>query len=388
MDPRLLEEYHTLNTIIERDKTVTSFKYALLRGTIEICQQYAHLAEPEGERVWYPLGLLIEKWILYYYPLFEYEKFIPQLNGERDLYESTKKVRFRRELTEIVAYYRLNGGLSAFYTEYRRGTIPRDLDGPMRALIKNVRIAITDGPIQHLGYSQRDVHYGVFDWDRSRMYLPKGAITTDILIQYGGKFSLTRDHATLFQYFGSFIIGEGTLVSKWADFTVNISKAQGHHVKKEQILALLSQEPNPERQISEASRFYHQHLAESRGIPCVWSNQLIQSHNDLHIDHMLPFSLWKNNDFWNLMPTHKKMNEKKSDMIPSPSLLEDRKDIIFHYWQLLSDSYQETFYREMTSALTGDLSNNRENMMDIAFQNLVEKCRYLIDIRGYAAWNL
>jgi len=85
MDPRLLETYHTLNTIIEQDRAVTSFKYALLRGTIEICQQYSHLAEPEGDRVWYPLGLLIERWIVYYYPLFESESFVPQLNGEKNL---------------------------------------------------------------------------------------------------------------------------------------------------------------------------------------------------------------------------------------------------------------------------------------------------------------
>lgn len=31
MDPRLLDEYHTLNIIIERDKVVTSFKYAIPR---------------------------------------------------------------------------------------------------------------------------------------------------------------------------------------------------------------------------------------------------------------------------------------------------------------------------------------------------------------------
>jgi hypothetical protein len=388
MDPRLLEEYHTLNTIIERDKAVTSFKYALLRGTIEICQQHAHLAEPDGERIWYPLGLLIEKWILYYYPLFEHGQFIPQLYGERTLDQPTKKVLFRKELTDILEHYRLNGGLSAFHKEYRMGTIPKELESTMRTLIQKVRVAITDGPIQHLGYSQHGVHYAVFDWDRSRLHLPKGPLTSDRLIQCGGKFSLDLDLASLFQYFGTFIIGEGTLVSKWADFTVNTSRAQGHSVTREQVLDLLSHTPDTERQVQEASRFYHQLLAQSQEIACVWSDSRIQSHQNLHIDHMLPFSLWKNNDFWNLMPTHKRVNEKKKDMIPAPALLERREEIILHYWRLCSDSYKETFSREMVSSLTGTYGKSQKDMMDIAFQNLMEKCRYLIDVRGYAAWNL
>lgn len=35
MTSQLFDEYHILNTIIEQDKQVSSFKYALLRGTIE-----------------------------------------------------------------------------------------------------------------------------------------------------------------------------------------------------------------------------------------------------------------------------------------------------------------------------------------------------------------
>jgi hypothetical protein len=338
--------------------------------------------------VWYPLGLLIEKWIFYYYPLFEHERFIPQLNGERGFDQPSKKVLFRKELTEIVDHYRLNGGMSAFYSEYRRGTIPRELERTLRAVIQKVRNAITDQPMRHLGYSQHGVHYSVFDWDRSRLRLPVGAITPDRLIQDAGKFSIPVDLASLFQYFGTFITGEGTLLSKWADFTINTARAQGNLLTKEQILDLLSRTPDTERQVQEASRFYHQLLADSHEIACVWSGISIHSHQNLHIDHMLPFSLWKNNDLWNLMPTHKKVNEKKKDMIPSPALLERREDTIRHYWDLWHDSYGETFTREIMSALTGTAAKSQDELMDIAFANLVDKCSYLIDVRGYPAWNI
>lgn len=53
-----------------------------LRGVIEICQQSSHLREDDGDQVSFPLGLLVEKWLLYYYPIFAAPTFIPQKNGE------------------------------------------------------------------------------------------------------------------------------------------------------------------------------------------------------------------------------------------------------------------------------------------------------------------
>lgn len=389
MDTQLLEEYHTLNTIIEQDKAVTSFKYALLRGTIEICQQYSHLARVDADgRIWYPLGLLVERWILYYYPLFEHERFIPQLNGEKDLSKPSKKVQFRKELTAVIEYYRLNGGFSAFYSDYRRGTLPDELQKTMRELIRKTRAAITEGPIQHLGYSHHHDHYSVFNWDKTHCRLPKKPVSPEYLVRNCGEFSLPRELADLFNYFGSFIIGEGTLVSKWADFTVKIGKSQGLTIQKELVLDLLGRTPDTNRQVQEAQRFYHQMLATDGEITCVWSDNPIRSHKDLHVDHLLPFSVWKNNDFWNLMPTHAKINMRKGDAIPSHILLERRADVIEGYWKLSAGSYPETFQQEITAALIGPQSAPGTAWLDIAFENLLEKSKYLIDVRGYPAWDV
>ena len=387
MEARLLDEYHTLNTIIEQDRTVTTFKYALLRGTIEVCQHYSHLAEVEDDRVWYPLGLLIERWILYYYPIFENERFIPQLNGERDQVGGSKNILFRWELTEIIDHYRVYGGISAFYTDFRKGTLPPDLHDTMRTLIQKVRQAITQGPIKHLGFSHHHEHNAVFDWDGERICLPRGAVSSIDLIGGCGRFSLHRDLESLFKYFGSFIIGEGTLLNKWAEFTVNIAKAQGQTVERREMLDLLSRSPATERQTQEASRFYHQLLADSDGISCVWSGEFIKSHNKLHIDHLLPFSLWKNNDFWNLVPVQASVNLRKHDAIASPLLLRKRKELIMTYWEKLADAYADTFSREMRSALVGSNAPIEEEMRETAFENLVGKSTYLIEIRGCTPWN-
>jgi len=43
-----LENFKTINTIIERDSKDTTYKFALLRGVIEVSQEYQHLAHESG----------------------------------------------------------------------------------------------------------------------------------------------------------------------------------------------------------------------------------------------------------------------------------------------------------------------------------------------------
>lgn len=190
MTSSLLDEYHTLNTIIEQDKRISSFKYALLRAAIEICQQYDHREEQRGDSVWYPIGLLIERCIFYYYPIFASDVFIPQLNGEKDLDQETKHISFRRPLSDIIGYYRIQGGgITEFYSDCRKGTIPDNLQETMRDLIRKMKKAIIEGPFEHLGQSlsqTKDTKFQVFDWDHERLQLPKSPVNREYLILHCG----------------------------------------------------------------------------------------------------------------------------------------------------------------------------------------------------------
>ena len=53
------DEYRVINSVIERGSTDTTYKYALLRGTIEICEEYQHQGTEADGRIWFPLGLLM-----------------------------------------------------------------------------------------------------------------------------------------------------------------------------------------------------------------------------------------------------------------------------------------------------------------------------------------
>ena len=79
------------------------------------------------------------------------------------------------------------------------------------------------------------------------------------------------------------------------------------------------------------------------------------------------------------------INAKKRDYIPDPSLLEDRRDCIIGYWDLLHDHAPRPFEREIAVSLLG-LAAPGSGWQDRAFTHLTQKCAYLIDVRGYAAW--
>jgi hypothetical protein len=107
----------------------------------------------------------------------------------------------------------------------------------------------------------------------------------------------------------------------------------------------------------------------------------------MHIDHMIPFSVWKNNNLWNLLPATDAVNAKKSDRIPAPAFIEKRSEAITHYWDLLHENYPARFAREIGLSLTGS-SGLSQGWQDAAIHRLCEKCEYLIEIRGFDAWSL
>ncbi|MDZ7767124.1 MAG: hypothetical protein U5K00_22380 [Melioribacteraceae bacterium] len=101
-----------INQIIERDSKDTTYKFALLRATIEIIQEKSPHQKIKDDFVILPVGLLILKWLEYYYPIIEQE--LPQRNGDN---LDTFTLSFRSLLKEVTDFYKLRGGLSVFYSE-------------------------------------------------------------------------------------------------------------------------------------------------------------------------------------------------------------------------------------------------------------------------------
>lgn len=376
-----LSTVRTINAIIEQDSKDSTYKFALMRGAIDICQHYSHLKEIKGDRAVYPLGLLAEKWIYYYYPIIAHESFIPQRSGEPENPIIRGSLKFRPHFLKVTNFYKARGGFDVFWNDYTSGNLPEDISQEVLLLLKSVRDTITENPMRHIGYSHFKEEYKVFTYEKGPMIRKKKIYPdNNFILENFGTYTISADLSEAFESLGSYLLGEDSIIQQWAEFTHRMSNKA---IKTETMLSLLTSKPEDKRYVQMASRVYKQVLDEG-WIECVWSGNPIKRMSEMDIDHVLPFARWKNNDLWNLLPAISSVNSKKRDKIPEPALLLKREDIILDYWQKLYESYPDQFLNEIKRSLTGN--KPEQQWQENAFESLVEKADYLINTRGYAAF--
>ncbi|UUX92536.1 HNH endonuclease domain-containing protein [Methanoplanus endosymbiosus] len=385
-----ISELAKINSIIEHDRTDATYKYALLRAVVDTCQKNRNLVianatgdYPENsceeincDEVTIPIGIIIEKWIFYYYPLIESETFIPQKRGEPD---GKHALLFRPQFEKLTDYYQCKGGLSAFYRDYSAGNIPDEIFPVFLSLVKDIRKTIADQPMKYLGRSYSNEYYSVFTPVRPLPAIKKEhAKDRSRLVRSGGCFTMSAGLAAVFEYFGAFISGEEGLLKKWASF----SSAQDKSglVNEAVVLEVLTVSPETERAVHEAKNTYNSLFENGYKPECVWSGKVIPDTESMAVDHMVPFSVWKNNDLWNLLPALNSVNSRKSDRIPSPALIERRSDAITGYWDILHENYPVRFEKEISVSL---MRNSGSDRMDDCVTALADTCEYLTEIRGF-----
>jgi hypothetical protein len=366
------EVFANISKIIERDSKSTTYKFALLRGVIDIIEDNSPYITQVSGRVQIPTGLLIEKWLIYYYPILQSETSIPQINGDVNL-------AFGPQLKEIINKYELRGGFSAFYNDLKNKGIPSELSDEFFELIKKIRETITKMPMKYIGRSISNDFYSIFDYENPRMALPVH-LNIEYLIQQGGTFSIPLEYYEAFKIFGSFINGQNSILFKWAQFSVN---ASGQNLAIENVINEVLKSPITARNIDESKRIYRDILKQEGKVHCVWTGKQLFNYD---IDHVIPFSIWKNNDLWNLLPSDAKINNQKRDRIPSPALIEKQKDLILNYWQIIQESQDQRFQREMQVALLGNRAFS--SWKESGLTQLQSSCNYLIENRGFEAWSI
>ena len=114
-----------VSQIIERDSKDTSYKFALLRATIDVINLYDQQIINLNDRVLIPTGLIIERWLWYYYPLIESKIFLPQRNSESELIVKGKNISFRKHFTKVIEEYSEFGHFEHFYNDFKRKKLPR-----------------------------------------------------------------------------------------------------------------------------------------------------------------------------------------------------------------------------------------------------------------------
>lgn len=372
------DTFSNINSIIERDKADTPYKYSLLKSVIESCQEYPHYAKESGDRVSLPVGLCVVKWLLYYYPFFTPGKFIIMRRGEAN---GKHQIAFRTEFETLCKFYEEHGGISVFYDDLSSGTIPDEILETTANLVSKIRYAVRDMPMRYLGYSQTGREYSVFHLEEKTKPIPKKTqLSVQTIIEKSGTYSISKELYIVFRELGGFIIGSGCISDKWVSFLHNLNHTNG--ISDAEIRERFAAEPVQERNTRNARELYLS-LAREKKCFCVWSGKPV-SEETLAVDHLIPFSIWKSNELWNLVPADSKINGSKSDLIPNSSRLENRKQEIFSSWEALFTKYPHEFTRGLTVGLLGE--EPKEDWKEKAFERLCAISRYLIESRGYEEW--
>ncbi len=167
-------------------------------------------------------------------------------------------------------------------------------------------------------------------------------------------------------------------ILRWAELTAKISNDR---IKPSDVIDCLLTGPVTQREVHAAKKFYDS-LKDKR---CVWSDQSIRQKYDL--DHAIPFSLWKNNDLWNLLPTESKVNGQKKGKLPAQELVKRRRDCIVGYWEQINQAYPARFKYE-AEKFVGTVNFESTNWKNRLFSTFSEAIEITAIQRGVERWNL
>jgi SAM-dependent methyltransferase len=364
-----------IETIITRDKKVATYKLALLRALCEIAQTESHMAKwRPDERVEVPLGLVAEKWLLYYWPIVELDvvtdswAVMPQTQGM----EQKKPIAFRRPLRDLIRFYLAHGGLSGFYHDYKSGTVPAAGVALLDDAINTIARTIVAGPVTYAGGALDDV--GSYFGFEGRRSAKNRCISPGSTCGRLGRIIVPATTWREMCLIGHWVAE--SLVLRWAELTYRLSNKT---VPVKDVVERLLIIPETERDVHFARSVY-QGIDNLR---CVWTDAALKK--EFAVDHTVPFSIWHNNDLWNLLPSAPKANGAKSDKLVTKQLLFKQRDPIIHYWEVLKTAAEIRFYTEIDRSLVRG-SYSPQNWQQPAFAGLVENVESLALQRGLERW--
>lgn len=354
-----------IEAVISRDKKTATYKLALLRALCAVAQNEPHAVSWGTDGfVRVPLGLIAEKWMFYYWPIVDVDTDskveLPQTRG--------KEMAFRNRLLKLIRAYGA-GGLNAVYVDYKSGQVPSDISDILDDVINGIANTIVVGPVTYTGGGSSP--YFLFEGKRTaKKRCFNSSATCASLGHVLIPSAMWREMCLIGHWIGE------SLILRWAELTYEISKKL---IPRERIIERLLITAQPERDVA----FVREVFSKQKDVKCVWTNNPVG--RDWQVDHALPFSVWHNNDLWNLFPSTREANSKKSDKIVTSRLLYQCKDNIIHCWEILNSVADERFTLELSRSLLRD--RNMSNWENKAFNGLVEAVETVAIRRGSERWD-
>mgnify|MGYP006276793221 CR=1 FL=1 len=358
-----LRPIETLESILVEDRKVNSYKYALLRALANLAIHRYNAVEwlPDG-RVALPWKLIADEWIAYYWPIVEADVGAgPVLQGNDSATADSpailqgQKIKgksdfaFRRPLTDLAARFARAGGYAAFSRSRDAGRLTAESEKLYRDAVQKLKSAIGQ-PVYYAG-NERTTK-GLFEMKGQHVILP-GALWSELSVM------------------GRWVID--SIVLRWAEFTVGL-RHQSPGLTREAVLGLLLSEDQADRDVAVAQEIFEARRRQTSDgrIECVWSGDSVSKFD---VDHAIPFSLWGNNDLWNLLPASPKVNNAKRDRLPTRPLIERRRDAIVEAWEMLFEAERGLFL-EHAGSFTGhqvqDFGRRERDDLFSTFKDAVE----------------
>lgn len=304
-----------IETILNRDRKEATYKLALFRALAEMATQEPRFAVwlANGE-VGVPIKRIAELWLQYYWPIFAFNRLVPQSQAEG---AEGKPIKFRACLNDLISRFATqgeHGGLTSWQLASTSNRLDTQTQALLNTVLKTIAQTIRDGPVTYSG----------------------GALDTGPVFKFDSKTRLVLMPSDLWRELS--LLGHwisDAVILRWAALTQKFSHRQC--ITAGDVLPLLLARPEPLRATALVRQIYGA-VGVNR---CTWSDKALR--HDFAVDHVIPFSLWGNNDLWNLVPTDPKTNNAKSDKLPTSELLEDRQAVIVESWEILRSEMPESF---------------------------------------------
>ncbi len=159
-----------IESILNRDKKTATYKLALMRALADIAStEYNSVKWYSDGTVGVEVRRIAERWLVYYWPLFESERFFPQINGESET--CRMPVKFRKELSGLIEACRPAGGLATFYNMYMSGDTGQ-YAVQVKNVLKQVEETIIKGPVYYSGGSLEDGRIFSYNTADKRVVIP------------------------------------------------------------------------------------------------------------------------------------------------------------------------------------------------------------------------
>ena len=328
-----------LRHVILNDDKSSTYKLALLRTLSRVADGAAGLARSnDDDHVAVPLGLVALTWLRLFKPLLS--AGLPQNPSNIGL----QRLSFVRR-----AYCSL---ADVSHLDLRVGTrFSSELSPALHQALRDAANTIERMPATHMTYQGGGQMFPV---NRPRRLSRPSSIHLNRAYLFSfGEMLVPRHLWQTLQRFGAWI--EPAIVAEWSRLTRFYASRQGTQVRDSSLAAAMTWE-EPSRDVGLA-RERALEMSANGNLYCVWSGRRL-NRETLDVDHCLPWMVWPCGDLWNLMPTHRTVNQnEKGARLPGDGILRSAQDRVINWW---GPAYAESmpavsdrFWLEANASLPG-----------------------------------